>query len=185
MREITPLVRSIAAEIGVEAPWHLLDAASDISPAPWSDPIPIWASDQSGAIKTQIVARQGGRHTEEIVLDWEEQGLQVWHQPTVVVIPVPPGSVQLGVEYEWDRAIPFRSFVEFDQTAEGEILPTLDARFYIGERSVILEADSAPTTFSIPPAFRPRCCTTGCLVSAGCSASQIERVSLSAASREE
>jgi pimeloyl-ACP methyl ester carboxylesterase len=150
MRELIDPARGLIEEVGVAVPWHLLDAAIDLGPSPWADPIPLWASDVS-ASDNEFAIRRFRDNQGNLVLESEAHGIQVWHEATAVVIPVPPGAVQIGIEYEWDRWIPVPHFVEYDPNAEGELLPTLDGRLYAGEKSVILETDNQPAMWSVPP----------------------------------
>jgi hypothetical protein len=150
MRDVLPLARETAARADVDVPWHLLEAATDLGPSPWSDPIQVWAPELAGSSGSPITVRISRLDPEPRIV-WEEQGLEVMHLPTVVIVAVPSGAQQLGITYEWDKRIALPRFNGVEANSDTELLPTLDGRLYSGLKSAIFETDEPPGQWSIPP----------------------------------
>ncbi len=156
MRELIDPAKGLIEDIGAAVPWHLLDAAMDLGPSPWADPIPLWASEVAAASDTELAIRSFRDNRGNLVLESEAHGIQVWHEATAVVIPVPSWCrsnshrIRMG-----PMASDTPHFVEYDPNSEGELLPTLDGRLYAGEKSVVLETDKDRT------APGPQCDETG------------------------
>lgn len=147
LKELLPQVRQLS---GIAPPWHVLEGTAESGPSPWADPIPSWIGGLSELSNSGISVRRTRESRDELAISWEEHGVQVWHHPTVVVIPVPEGVEQLSIEYEWERNHVVPNFYRADESTEAELLPALDARLYTGEQSSIFELDKPPDQFNIP-----------------------------------
>jgi hypothetical protein len=149
--ELILLARNLAADSGLRVPWHLLEATAYSSPSVWADPISSWAARAAEELPELFVTLSQGNDG-EVALESKTYGIQFWHENTAVVIAVPEGADVIAIEYEWDDWVPYPARItDYGSDAEGELLPTLDCRLYAGEKSVILEADSLPQQWHIPP----------------------------------
>ena len=149
-RELIPLARNLAGNMGLRVPWHLLDATASNTPSVWADPISSWAERAAEEVPELFVThsrRDGG----EVALESKANGIQFWHENTAVVIAVPEGADMIAINYNWDDWVPFPApLTDYGAEVEGELLPSLDCRLYAGEKSVILEADSLPQQWRVP-----------------------------------
>lgn len=123
-------------------PWHVMEAVSKRQPAPWADPIPLWAG-SDGVDDRHIrvsLDREGS-----VILSLSEYGRSVWQHPTVVLTVIPDGAVEIILQYGWDLPESQPTFVDLEGETSGELLPTLDGRLYGGSESVILEINEPPS----------------------------------------
>lgn len=151
MRELASLIADAIANFDGPVPMHLFDTMYKEDPTPWADPIPAWALQLANYPDAGFTASSSREADGDLTIISKLYGLQIWHEKTVAIIPIPAGAVQLGITYESDQLRALRGYVRADSNREGELLPTLDARLYSGENSVILEADSAPFQVDIRP----------------------------------
>ncbi|MBB6144463.1 pimeloyl-ACP methyl ester carboxylesterase [Silvibacterium bohemicum] len=122
-------------------PWHVLEATAENGPAPWSDPIPLWATE--GSLETDSIRIERGPEG-AVALSLRESGHLVWQHPTVVLTVIPEGAVELILQYRWNLPGFQPTFVDYGVDAVGELLPVLDGRLYGGAESVILEVNEPP-----------------------------------------
>lgn len=144
MEDVLAVTRDIMAHPEIPVPWHLLEKAAREGPTPWTDPIPAWAPMLGDFNEAGLSFRTSEVPGAQLAITWEANGIEAWHHPTLVVVPVPDDAEQLRIKYDWDRASPWPNFAWNWPDPYRELPPTLDGRLYMGSESTVLESDILP-----------------------------------------